>query len=247
MGLLPSATLITLLDSIATGKLIFDIAVGVTGNEANTVGKAASNDDNTLAAISDPQVMSDLTPSFYLRDQTLQASALYQTLGAYDIWWALDKHYNGLDGFMNANNVRASTHVVQIGFPLSPAQVMPPQVDPMATFAVTGSGAGTYAHVADIDTTQYGRAWLEAVVTSTIGANAITATVNGLQIDGVTPTIKTFTIAANSSVATTVSIGTMGTQADSYDSITGITITGGTAGDAFKVRSRIERVIPTTS
>ncbi len=247
MGVIPTNTLVTVLDSIASGKLIFDNAVGVLGTEANTTSKAAANDTTTLAAVADPQVQADLMPSFKLRDDVLAAASLYAALGGFNIWWALDKHTGGLDAYMNTNNLRASIHVVQIGFPLSAAQVMPPQVDPMATFAVTGAGAGTYTHVADIDTTQYGRAWLEVVVTSTIGGSAITATVNGLQIDAVTPTTKTVTIAANSSVGTTVAIGTMGTVPDSYDSVTGISITGGTAGDAFKVRSRVERVINPTS
>ncbi len=255
MGTISTGTLTTILDSIASGKLIYDNAMGLLGTEANTVSKATMNDVATIAATGDSDVQADLIADFRFRAQNIVATSLYKTLGAYRIWWALDKHCAnssqagviGLDTFLNANNLRASVHVKQLGFPLSAAQIMPPAVDPMATFAVTGSGTGTYAHVADIDTTQYGRAWLQAVVTSTIGAADIHATVTGKQIDGTTPTVKTVTIAANSSVGTAVSIGTLGTQADSYDSVTNITITGGTAGDAFKVSSRVERTISAVS
>lgn len=253
MGIIPTNTLITLLDSLASGKLIYDNAVGVVGTEASTTGKAAQNDETTLSAVADAQVQADLAPAFKLRGDNLNAPSLYLTLGGYGIWWALDRHVANsstpgvinLDTYMNANNLRASLHVQQLGFPLSPAQIMPPAVDPMATFVV-GTG---YTHVADIDTTQYGRAWLAVVVTSSSGiaSNAIQATVNGLQIDGVTPTSKTVTIAAASSFGATVNLGTMGTQADSYDSVTSVTVTGGTAGDAFKVVSRVERVISAVS
>jgi len=255
VGTIPTNTLITILDSLASGKLIFDNAVGVLGTESNTVSKAALNDTVTLAAIADAEVLSDLMPSFKMRDDTLLASGLYAALGAADIWWALDKHVANssqvgvinLDTYMQVNNIRASTHVQQMGFPLAPEQVMSPAVDPMATYTVTGSGSGTYAHVADIDTTQYGRAWLQAVVTATIGTIPITATINGLQFDATSPTIKQITISANSSVGTTVNIGVMGVQGDSYGQVTSIQISGGTSGDAFKVRSRVERTISAVS
>ena len=247
MGTIPNATLITLMDSLASGKLIFDNALGLTGTEADTTSKAAQNDDVTLAAVADADVLSDLIPAYTLRAATLLAANLYATLGAYNLWWALDKHLGGMDQYLRDQNIRVSTHVQQIGFPLSAEQIMPPAVDPMATFAVTGSGTGTYTHVADIDTTQYGRAWLDAVVTSAIGANAISATITGVQIDNTTVTSKQVTIAANSSVGTTVHVGTLGVQADSYDSLTNISITGGTSGDAFKVVSRVERTITAVS
>lgn len=255
MGTIPANTLTTLLDSLAAGKLIFDNAVGVLGTEVNTTAKASQNDLTTLSAVADAAVQSDLAAAFKTRADLLTAPTLYATLGAYNLWWVLDKHTGNsgqagvanLDTFLQVNNVRVSSHVLDMGFPLSPEQIMPPAVNPMATFAVTGAAAGTYAHVADIDTTQYGRAWLDVVVTATVGASPITATVNGLQFDNVTVTNKQVTISANSSIGTTVHVGTLGTQADSYDYVTGITITGGTAGDAFKVVSRVERTISPVS
>lgn len=247
MAVIPNAQLIILLDSIASGKMIFDNAVGLTGTEVNTVGKAVQNDLVTLAAVADAQVQSDLMPPFKLRGDTVLAGFLYATLGAYNLWWALDKHTGGLDGYLNAQNIRVSTHLQQVGFPMSAAQIMPPAVNPMATFTVTGPSAGTYAHVADIDTTQYGPAWLDLVATATVGASTITATVNGIQFDGTTPVNKQASLSAGSSSGTTVHLGTLGTLADSYDAVTSITISGGTGGDAFKVVSRVERTISAVS
>lgn len=247
MGVISVPVLTTLLDSLASGKLIFDAGMGVLGTEANTVSKAAYNDLSTLDAVADIDVQADLALIFRTRAGGVLAGSLYSALGAYNLWWALDRHVSNLDAFLQTNNVRVSPALKALGFPLSPEQILPPSVDPMATFAVSGSGAGTYAHVADVDTSLYGRAWLQLVTTSVIGAAAIVATVNGLQVDGVTPTSKSATIAGGSSSGTAVNLGTLGTQADSYDSVTSIAITGGTAGDTFKVISRVERTISATS
>lgn len=256
MAIIPTNTLITILDSVASGKLIFDLAVGTSSSQANTTAKAANNDLATLAAISDPQVQNDLAQAFWLRATGVLAQNLYTTLGGYNLWWALDKHtanagvagVTGLDTFLQVNNVRVSQNLQQIGFPLSAEQIMPPATT-MGTFVATGANAGTYTHVADIDTTQYGRAWLALTVTSSSGTGgaALNATVTGLQFDQTTQTSLTVTIAAGSSQGTVVNVGTLGTQTQSYDSLTGVTITGGSAGDAFTVVSRVERTIAAVS
>lgn len=111
-------------------------------------------------------------------------------------------------------------------------------VDPMATFAVSGSGAGTYTHVANIDTANYGPAPLEAVVTGgTIGAASITATVVGTKFDG-SPITKTATITNGATVGTAFAVGL---SSDLFATITNVTIVGGTASDAFKIRSKVLR------
>lgn len=253
MGIIPNNTLITILDSLASGKLIFDNAMGLTGTEANTTAKAAQNDETTLAAVTDIQVQSDLAPTFKLRGDTLLASNLYVTLGAYNIYWALDRHVanssqpgvTNLDTYMNVNNMRASTHVQQLGFPLSAAQVMPPSTL-MATYVVGGTG---YVHIADIDTTQYGQAWLALSVTSSsgIGPSPLTVTVTGRAIDNTTVVTQVATIAAASSFGATVNVGTMPSSSQSYDYLTNVSVSGGTTGDAFTVASRVERVISATA
>lgn len=255
MGTISKANLTTLLDSLTAGKLIFDNAMGLLGTESDTVSKAASNDLVTLSAIADNDVQADLASVFRIRSLGVVASALYASLGAYNLWWALDKHCGGsgqvgvsnLDTFLIVNNVRVSPDLRQLGFPLSPQALMPPAVDPMATFTVTGSGDGTYTHVADVDTSQYGAAWLALTATSLIGAANIVVTVTGLQFDAATPVALTATIPSGSIIGTSINLGTLGVLSDSIDYVTGITITGGTAGDAFKVVSRVERVITPTS
>lgn len=255
MGTISTSKLKTLLDSLTAGKLIFDNALGLLGTESNTVSKAASNDLVTLSSIADNDVQADLASVFRIRSLGIVAPSLYSSLGAYNLWWALDKHCGGsgqtgvtnLDTFLIVNNVRVSPDLRELGFPLSPQALMPPAVDPMATFVVTSSGNGTYTHVGDIDTTQYGAAWISLKTTSIIGAADIIVTVAGLQFDAATPVSLTGTIPSGSPSGTVVNLGTLGVLTDSIDYVTGITITGGTAGDAFKVVSRVERVITPTS
>lgn len=254
MGTISTSALTTILDSLASQKLIFDASVGTSSSQSNTVLKGAVNDVATITAQADNDVQADLASVFRTRTNAVHSTALYATLNAYNLWWVLDRHtaasstagVTGLDTFLNTNNIRVSPAVVALGFPLAAAQILPPSVDPMATFTVTGSGAGTYTHVANVDTTLYGRAWLQAVVTATVGATPIVAVVTGSQIDNTLVT-KSATISANSSVGTAVNLGVLGVQADSFDAVTNIAITGGTAGDAFKVISRVERVITTTT
>lgn len=243
MATIAVAVLTTLLDSLASGKLIFDASLGVLGSEDNTVAKAATNDVTTLTAVADNEVQAALAMVYRTRASAVLAGSLYGTLTGFNLWWALNQHIGNLDAYLQTNNVRVSPALKEISFPLSAEQFLPPSVNPMATYAVSGG----YTHVADIDTTLYGRAWLQLVTTSLIGATPIVVTVNGLQYDGVTPTVLSATIAAGSSIGTAVNVGTLGTQGDSYDSVTGVSITGGGAGDTFKVISRVERTISATS
>jgi hypothetical protein len=116
--------------------------------------------------------------------------------------------------------------------------VFPPQTD-ICSFAVTGAGAGTRTGIAAVDTTQYGPSQFEVVTTSVIGASTITATLTLTLWDGTTTT-KAVTINSGSANGTVVAVGL---ATDLYVNCTAITITGGTASDAFKVRSKLRRTI----
>lgn len=237
----------TLLDSLASGVLIFNNAVGLDESTANTVLKAASNDIDTIVDDVDADTYADLMPDYRLRLQTVAADALWRTLHTYRIWQALQTNTGNLDRFMADHNVRASELVKNVGFPLSPAQIMPPAVDPMATFDVVAPSSGLYTHVADIDTSKYGRAWLAIVPVGDIGAADLDVTVKGFQLDGQTETAVTTTVFAASPDGVPVNIGTLLDIGASYDSVTSVSIIGGTAGDAFKIVSRVERTITPTS
>lgn len=115
-----------------------------------------------------------------------------------------------------------------------------PIVTTLGSFAVTGSGAGTFTDGQAVDTTLYGGAQIELEVTGNpIGVAAIEATVACVLADGSTVN-KIGTIGAAAAVGAKVALGT---SADRIVNITGITITGGTNGDAFKVQTKEDRTI----
>ena len=120
---------------------------------------------------------------------------------------------------------------------IAPVNVFPPATV-LGSFAVTGDGAGTFTDSGAVDTTKYGGAQIQLEVTGNpIGAAAIEATVTCLTAAGATVS-RVGTILAQSIVGYTVDLGT---SDDRIVDITGITITGGTNNDAFRVQTVEDR------
>ena len=118
-----------------------------------------------------------------------------------------------------------------------PVNVFPPATV-LGSMAVTGSGAGTFTDGQAVDTALYGGAQIELEVTGNpIGAADIVATVAVVLASGETDTIEG-TIPNGSTVGTKVALGT---SDDRVVNITGITFTGGTNGDAFRVQTVEDR------
>jgi hypothetical protein len=231
----------TLADSIAKQAEILQTAVGTDGAGSGTSGKGAQNNVDRIVAFTDPDQITDLLePAEYALSKILSANALPRLLGGTALVNALDVHVGGINSWGDTNDVRVHWLLAEIVSWLNPARVFPPVVDPMATFDVTGSGAGTYAHVAGIDTTKYGKANLVLKTTSAIGAAQIVATITCKKIDGTTED-KEVTIPGSTGSGTEFDIGTHDT--DMYVDTTNITITGGTSGESFKILSEIERAI----
>lgn len=178
------------------------------------------------------QTLRDATAAPYLplSDLTAFLRTLHGDLGGWDTY-AEDEGIQYSEGF------RDLVAAAAVGSLSAKYVFKEASVDPMGSFAVTGSGAGTYTDGAAIDSTLYGGARIEGRTTSLIGAAGITATVSVTYFDTTTGT-KTLTIPATTADATTIAIGS---AADRVVNVTGITITGGTSGDAFKVRSVVPR------
>lgn len=239
------ATLLSLLDSIAKQVDLFDAAIGLTGAEANTVSKGAANNVATLQAVADASVQADLMPAFRARAEAVKAGALERVLGGAAIQRVLGAHYGaaagGLNQYLQQQDARVHPNLRKVGFQIDPANAFTPTaVDPVALFAVGGSGVGTYTAGADVDTEQYGKAAMRIRTTSVIGAAAIVATLTMKRADGSTES-KVLNIGAGTSSGVEAAIGTPGT--DLYIGCTGISISGGTTGDGFKVVSVVERTI----
>lgn len=148
---------------------------------------------------------------------------------------------NSLDLQAEANNARFSPSFAKLlracSKTLEALNVFP-AVTTLATFAVTGDGAGTYTDGAEIDTALYGGGDLEAVAVGAIGGANIVITAAILKEGSVAGT-ATGTLTAGSPDGTAVNL-TIAASAKAID-VTGITITGGTNGDDFIIRTKLDR------
>lgn len=244
MATLALSSLLTILDSVAKGVEIFETNVGLLGTEANTVAKGAANNVDTLEAIADSQVLAELLPAFTARATLVKAGVAERALIGAALQRALDQHYGLADGslndFLKAQDARVHPLLRNIGFQIDNANAFPPTaIDPVASFLVTGSGAGTFTAGSDVDTTFYGKAHMRVKATSVIGAASIAATCTMKKADGSTEA-KVVNIPNGTALNTEFDIGV---AADRYIGCASISITGGTNGDAFKVISQVERTL----
>lgn len=244
MATLTISALLTLLDSIAAGVARFESGIGVSGSVANTTAKGAANNVATLLAVADATVETDLLSVFGARAAAVVAASLYGALYGAALQRALDRHYGsvaGLNAALATAGVRVHPDLRKIGFQIdAPNAFCATVVDPVASYVVTGAGAGTFTAGSDLDTTVYGKANLSVVVTHAIGGVNLVATLSLKRIEGTRET-RTVTMPALSLIGASVAIGTPG--ADMYVGVTSVTVAGGTAGDAFKVVSGIERTV----
>jgi hypothetical protein len=238
MATISKANFEAITDSIAKQYSLLAANIGTTGTPGTAAYGAAQNLARVLALGDKDQLLALLGPA------DAQQGAIVK--GAPIAWFApmiraLRDHVGGsFDAYCQAQGTQVAPEFRDAsGGLVSNLYVFPPVVDPICTFSVTGSGAGTRTGVSSIDTTLYGPAQFEVVTTTAIGAQAINATLTLVKFDGTTET-KNVTINASSGNGTVVAVGT---ATDLYVNCTAITITGGTSGESFKVRSKLRRTI----
>ncbi len=144
-------TLLTVLDSIAKGVEVLEGAVG-TGSESGSVSLGAANNVTMLAAVADSVVQADLMAAFVARASNVKQTVIERALIGGPVQRALDRHYGEAYGSLNAflANQGARVHPLlrNIGFQIDAANAFcPTAIDPVASFAVTGGGAGTFTPV----------------------------------------------------------------------------------------------------
>lgn len=232
--------LLTVLDSMAAGVAVFDAAMGATGAEAGTVSYGASRNIATLTAINDAAVQSDLVAAFMDRLSRTLSINIHMAISARQIQRALDAHLassGGLSEFLKSNAVQAHYNLTRIGLILDPDVVFSPvAVDPMATFVLSGPGAGVFTPAGSIDPSQFGDAQLAVRTLTVIGGSNINATIHTLNRAGV-DSAQIIQVPAGSAINARVALPTRGIQVSS------ISVTGGTAADQFKVVSEVERAV----
>ena len=242
MATISSSAFQALTDSMAAQIAAISEKMG-TGTEAGSASLGGENNVSRVLATADQEVVEALLR--YFRKGSLKkrtdpnGHVLFETEVK-----GLSFHVSGINNFCALNSVRvapefAEIHLRSIGVQVSPANVFPPEVANMADFSVTAPGVGVFTDRDAIDKTKYGPAHLKVRAVSNIGASAINATVSLLKFDG-TAASKVVTIPASSPAGTEIDIGL---TTDKYVDVTGITITGGTAGESFRVKAPRERAL----
>jgi hypothetical protein len=239
MATISVANFKTLADSIAKQAEILKAAVGTDGSDTGACAEGAQNNIDRIVGFTDAdQIAALLTPAQAALSRIASTNALKRLLP--ELLRALDNHVGGINEWGEANDVRVHYLLGEVVSWLNPARLFPPVVDPIATFEVTGAGAGTYTHVEDIDTGQYGKANLVLETTASIGVGSLVATITCVKLDGTTED-KEVAVTDSSASGAQFDVGTHDT--DMYVGVSGISVSGGVAGDAFKIVSEIERAI----
>lgn len=242
--MLAVATLIAVLDSIASQAVSLEAVLG-TGEEAGTISGAAASNRTTLAALDDADVQSDLTPVFSQRVALVSSRAIMPAMQGNMIQRALDTHYGsgaGLNRVLADNDLRVHPHLRKVGMQIDSSNVFLPTVlDPVARYEGSGAGSGLFVAGSDVDKASFGKAAMEVVVEA-MGASARTLRLSMRKQDS-TLEDRDVAVPANTAPDTPIRIGA---GADRYIGVANITTTdgGGTAADRFRVRTIVERVLP---
>ena len=231
----------TVTDSIGWQRDAADVGLG-DGSGSSSGSYGALTNMNRILGLGDvDQETALLAPSEAVYSELKTASRL-------TLWdrllRALDAHVAGIDTFLTGEGERVCPQFKEVyegalGVVLSARNTFTPEVDPMATFDVTGSGAGTFTDGSAIINTSYADAHLTLYTSTAIGGAQIVATVFVTEWDG-TATSKDVTIPASTGSDVEFDVGI---AADKYIDVTNITITGGTNGEQFKIKAKVERTI----
>lgn len=242
--MLAAGPLLTVLDSLASEVVVLESAFGIDGTIAGTIsGKAASIRD-MLSAIDDPDVHVSLSPVVSRRAATLLAGNFYPALNGLGLARALDTMYGGngsLNRFLSDNDLRVHPNLRKMGIQIDSRNVFrDTALDPVARYEGTGAGSGNFIAGSDIDTREFGEASLEVVVEN-MGALDRTLRLTLKHDDDTTEQIDVI-VPADSLPNDALPVGAAG---DRYIGVAGIVTVGagGSAGDSFRVRSKIERQI----
>jgi hypothetical protein len=212
---------------------------GADASGDDTLGKTADALVTTILGLDDADQEGDLLGPFRSLYNVVLAGNVLPRLFT-QVLRALSNHVGGLNAWCQANDVRVHYLLGEVASWLNAANLFPPVVDPICSFAVTGATTGTFTEGTAIDTDEYGKANMVIEVTSSAITTETTATLTMVKLDGTTED-KVVVLANTLVLGNEVDIGTHGT--DMYVNCTAIAITGGTGTDAFKVKSELERAV----
>lgn len=238
--LITPAEYITFTDHLARMINVLLTAKGVEDTPATAAAHAAAV-RNAITALADPDdadITVDLLPAAIALVAAVERESEVASLSAGFNSAVITHLGQDLNTWLTASGLRVH-HLFRRGgnTAILPVNVFPP-VTVLGSMAVTGSGAGTFTDGQAVNTSLYGGAQIELEVTGNpIGAADIVVTVAVTLANGTTST-RSGTIPNGSIVGATVALGE---ATDRIVNVTGVTFTGGTNGDAFRVQTVEDR------
>lgn len=239
-----TAEYLAMTDYYAAGIQYILTGLGDEATAASAAGQAKEVQDD-IVAFTDPdeaQITADyidavmgvvdeleaarLIPSFFSQFNSATVRHLQALLGS------------TLDEFLDADGSRVDPLWKRYGNTVIDRDNVFPPVTVVGTFAVSGTDAGTFTDGAAVDTTYYAGAQLECEITAGGPLAAeIVATITGTNVAG-GALVKTATLTAAAANGAKFDVGL---STDEYVNISDVTITGGTASDAFKIQTKRDR------
>jgi hypothetical protein len=153
---------------------------------------------------------------------------------------ALNSDLGGFSAYALANSIMYSSDFRDLcaaaGITIAATYVYKMSPQTLLTFAVTGATTGTPVTTGALDTSLYGPVQCEILITSDI-SSATTVNLTMVKADATTQ-VKTVNLTTADDTGEAVAIGL---STDVYVDCSGVTISGGTNGDAFTVRTKALR------
>jgi len=232
MGTLSTSDFLTETKRIAKILDLTDTGIG-DGDDTNTPSKGAANALAAIAALSDSDQLTALLPGAVQFAAALKAESMK---GACAAWMrVIDAHVGGMNDYLSDNALYVHYSLRDVWTSLRARYVFPPVTE----LASSSRAAGTWTDAVEtntIDTDSYGSGLIEFYTQAAIGVADIEVTVTGENYDG--ETVQTSgTIPASTGDTTVVAIA----GAVRFVKITSLTVTGGTDGDAFLIRTKFDR------
>jgi len=214
-----------------------------TGVEAGTASLGAQNNIGIIMSPLAEDVVEDLLEAF--RDQLGKMTTYPNAYSEHEVGMkALNRHTGGINTYLTAQAARVAPEfkwaIEMLAIEsLDPANTFSPVVDPMDTVEITGLDAATWVDITDIDSDNYYQSPLELVKTTAAGAaDPINFTIRYTFFDGTTSDQIT-TVDASDAIDT---VDLLPQEAIAV-TLVSVTCGAGSAGQAWKVRSKLERVV----
>jgi len=241
------ADFLDLADSIACQAQMLAVKLG-TGVEPDSASLGGENNIARILALVNPDEVEDLLKGFREQlKQCLTTPVAYNRFS--ESMRALNIHVDGINQFLTDEGERVApefkTAIELLGIEsLDGANTFSPVVDPMDTILITAGNTATFTHVASINPDNYYASNLILKKTTAAGgADAITITLKMTKFD-LTTENKAVSVNASDAINTTYDIGIHGTNMYlGADSLVSIVCIVGSAGQAWKVMSELERTV----